>query len=140
MAELIARRQLLRGIAALPLVSATKSTAEVTGGLSPDARLIALGEALKAAHAHERAVFAANKGDPSLGSERLCDVAYELCSGLADQIEEITAHTFAGIMAKVIAVRWCRDGDGFDSEDLQTTTDERLALGIANDLMALTSF
>lgn len=96
---------------------------------SPDAELIALGSELQTARDAERK----SEGDADLEAQ------YQRCHAIVAKIEKITAHTFAGLKVKALAVSWCDSGeplDGmFELYDSPPSTDIRLTLSIFNDLL-----
>lgn len=111
---------------------------------SPDAQLVDLGEMLRIAHEEERAVSKRWDGIDSPQGDAEVAAANDRCRAIADLIEATCAHSLAGLMAKARAVAWCRNDDPFSASDIsdadfgpKKTTDMRIALGIANDLMAM---
>lgn len=111
---------------------------------SPDAQLVDLGEMLRIAQEEERAVNRRWDGVSSPQGDAEIATASDRCRAIVELIEATCARSLAGLLAKARALAWCRQGDLFDAEDIseidfgqKRTTDTRIALGIANDLLAM---
>ncbi|EJW11241.1 hypothetical protein A33M_3319 [Rhodovulum sp. PH10] len=127
------RRIFLRGIAAIPTVSAI--------GLPDflaDADLLMLGNQLDEAREVEKAAYAKWEGVDTPEADREISEAFEGVKAVVAQIERIPATTSHGIKVKMRAIGWCRGDEPFEGDPIYSrSTDVRLALSIYNDLLAM---
>jgi hypothetical protein len=135
------RRALLAGVGA---AAAPPAVAAPSAAAHPDAELIRLGDALDVAWAVENRAFEAAKGehDDSGPLTLKAQKAQEAASEIVARVEAIPATSLAGVLVKVRAIAWCRDGDPITAEDLDDAADPatecRLIAGVLNDLARLT--
>jgi len=94
-----------------------------------DAYLLSLGCALELARQAEVAL-------PQDCPEEQSDAAFLKCRLLVHQILNEKARSLAGILVKAKAVGWCRGDEDFDLKEF-ITTDEKIAVSVINDLMAM---
>jgi hypothetical protein len=139
----------MSSIAALPIVAASTVVAAPFASHNPDEALVSLGRDLASAWAHETATaeacmaaFDARSANSALHAdwqrvEKISDEAYETASAIVRKIEELPAHSLAGLMVKVEAVRWCRSCDLADAELSEAPTDERLLQAMLLDLASI---
>lgn len=102
---------------------------EAAGDAGGDAKLIALGERLKAAWAVEREALARNC------STEEGDAVNLACSEIADQIEKTPATTVEGLKVKASAIMWCCGNEPF--AEPYDTTDKRIVMSLLSDLKAM---
>lgn len=98
---------------------------------SPDAALLALGEALDAAWLAEQEDDARYRRTGEWGDEAI----FQRCSALVDRIARTPAYTLDGLRVKAKAISWCHSGECIDLEPrYEHTTDMRMAHSILRDL------
>jgi hypothetical protein len=123
------RRRALALLASAPALAIAPAAAQ---GAHPDVALLDLGRRLGEAWAFQRAVF---DGEIPHGD---WDGVYAASLAIVHEIEEIRATSLAGLLVKAKAFLFCTDTDPITPEELSGhTTELRLALGIAADLLAL---
>jgi hypothetical protein len=71
------------------------------------------------------------------GVEARTEAANAATKAIVARIEATPAHTLAGLMVKVEAVRWCRTGDLTDEELSSAATDSRICQTILLDIAAM---
>jgi hypothetical protein len=141
------RSALFAGIPAAITVGAVLSaaTAEMVVTINPDAELIELGRQLQVAWAREKELFALCRDSISDGAEGEADAvwkeaeaAHEACSKIVARMEELQAHTLAGVRVKVLALSWTHNGEEFSPDFFGgDATDFCLAAQIMRDLSAM---
>ncbi|WP_191060998.1 hypothetical protein [Geminicoccus harenae] len=134
------RRTLLAQAGTASVIGVTAPAASASAGQPhhPDAELLRLGRELERAWAEERAAHAATEGTFTHEADEYTDPFVELSSDVVRKIEAIPALTVDGLLVKVRAIQWCRDGDQFEQDEYKhLSTDARLAHSIANDLMLM---
>jgi hypothetical protein len=141
------RRALFASIPPAITVGAILSVAnaEMVVTAKPDAELIELGHQLQVAWAQEKELFALCRDSISDCTEGEADAvwkeagaAHEACSKIVASMEELQAHTLAGIRVKVMALSWTHNGEEFSPDFFGgDATDFCLAAQIMRDLSAM---
>ncbi len=119
---------------------ATQPVAKQDPPVHADAALLALGGRLEKLWIAEQAAFARSAAEDSDEAGDLAEVACGASSAVVEQIEAMSATTFAGVKVKARAFAWCRSDVPVTVEELfgpDTTTDIRLLVGLVRDLLQL---
>lgn len=108
--------------------------------LHPDSALLRLGEELDRAPAVLAAINAMPVG---ICTDEILGAMLRPIDEAVRRIEKEQAHTLEGLLVQARAVAWCRSDEPFCADDMalhlesKPTTDVRLAMVIANGLMAM---
>ena len=133
------RRGLLGGVAVLATIPAGLTTAQP----HPDAELLRLGVMLTEAWAAENEAWALGEGemdDDAPNTARAFSLT-DVTSAVVTGIENTRALTLDGLLVKMQAITWCRDGDLIGVDDLaqggSPATETRLLAGLLADLSSM---